>query len=616
MNIITIGPTGEFGDTGDTGDKGNIGDTGSTGDKGLMGDLLVNYNLFNINLNSINNQNTIFFNSNTIDVDINPSINYDININLKGNTGETGSIGSVGNTGNTGDMGDTGDMGIVGATGSLGLKGNTGSTGPIGNTGIKGIIGDTGLVGNNGLIGPFGETGNTGSMGSTGSIGNIGDTGFTGPTGNTGSMGVIGNTGSIGNLGPTGVNGLVGDTGSLGLIGNTGDIGTIGITGVTGPIGAFGNTGGAGPTRIGPTGINGVIGVRGSTGSTGPTSNIQGVTGPINNIIPIILDDTFIVNAGFTGTFNVLANDIITAGVSGINAGGSLALNEGRFLNNTISPLNFIPAPRLLTSGSFNYFVNDGLNVVRSGFGKLSVRLAYLENPIVYTTNGTNNLFRLNCQTGVTTLIKTFSGNIGNIAASVPDSLLYFTAVLSPQVQVFNPINDTVFNLININTLFGIPNVAGMGFDNKRFLLYLMNDIGTRLVQVGVYPYKRYDTPSVQNFTSVQKTPLFSIPLFSLNDIAVDKVTGYLYITCLRATNLRAHIIKYDFINNVQLAIADVGASITIGHIAFGSDDRLYISSNAGNIRTVDPTTLALGPPVATNASRLGGDLSEPLYFL
>lgn len=479
-----------------------------------------------------------------------------------------------------------------------------------------------------GIIGITGNTGNTGSKGITGDKGQSGDLGNTGRQGNTGNTGPTGITGATGITSPIGNTGLVGFTGLIGIIGNTGLRGVTGATGLTGStgrqgangiqvaIGIIGNTGATGLTRIGATGRQGATGPRGAAGVTGAPFIGIGPIGAINNMIPILLDDAFLVNAGFTGSFNVLANDTIIAGLSGINAGSSLNVIEGRFLNNTVNPLNFIPAPRLLTAGTFNYYVNDKTNVIRSGFAKLSVRSTYLDNPIVYSSNGSQNLFRLNCASGSSIVVETLGTNIGNLSASVPDSLLYFTATGSPQVQVFDPINNNIFNLFNVNTLFGIPQVAGLGFDNKRFLLYTMPISGNRIVQVGVYPYDRYGNPGVQTFSAIQKTPTFSVTVNGINDIAVEKVTGFLFIT-LRTTPIGgSHIIKYDFVNNIQLAIADISLIVDIGHVAFGSDNILYISSNNGQIIQVNTITLALGPGVSTSRANLGGDLSEPLYFL
>lgn len=349
---------------------------------------------------------------------------------------------------------------------------------------------------------------------------------------------------------------------------------------------------------------------------------IKGEKGDKGDAGPIVIAniDFILIPVATQNQINVLSNDLIPFGINNVIISAPPSISEGTttFVG---SPVNgvilFTPAPRLLTNASFGYQVTLSNNITVSAMVKVNVDTTYSGIPKMLFINASTQINMVDINTGTFSNIATLQNAATEIASNIGDALIYYgtAAVGNNDIFAHDYILNTDFLLLNYSIL--IPStvqVSALGFDNKRYFLYLGFESGNDLLKVAVLPYDRYNNPGVQAFSaSVIPLPAPVQGLFIV-EITVEPETGYLYLSTRPSSGGNTTIYKVDPISS---SVINTSAVITgTAHAGFSNDGNLYLLVESGgsiDIYPMDKSTLAIGALISTMTS-LVTDISEPLF--
>ncbi|XWV25993.1 hypothetical protein QJ857_gp1087 [Tupanvirus soda lake] len=357
----------------------------------------------------------------------------------------------------------------------------------------------------------------------------------------------------------------------------------------------------------GDMGIQGLPGPQGIPGPIGP----KGEPGdPATQVIANV--DYLEIPVGTEGTINVLANDIIPAGVASViisappnpNTEGTVA-----FVGDpTNGEIIFTPAPGFTGTATFGYQVTDNNGITVSAIVKINVDTSYSAEPRLLFIGSSNEVNIMDPLTGTFAPIVTLARSATELASNRDDAILYYANAGDNNIYIHDYILGTETVLLNYNTDLGfVGTVASMGFDQVRDFLYVGFQSGSQILKIAVNPYDRYGT-GTQTYTA-SIIPL-GVTGF-VEEITVEPETGYI-IASVRSGNTTI-LYKIDPITATILASQDTG--VFSAHASFANDNNIYVDlgGNPSTIHLVNKSTLAIGPALSNFLAPLT-DFAEPLY--
>ncbi|XWV24752.1 hypothetical protein QJ856_gp1031 [Tupanvirus deep ocean] len=357
----------------------------------------------------------------------------------------------------------------------------------------------------------------------------------------------------------------------------------------------------------GTQGIQGIQGIPGPVGPAGP----KGEPGdPATQVIANV--DYLEIPVGTQGTINVLANDIIPAGVASViisappnpNTEGTVA-----FVGDpTNGEIIFTPAPDFTGTATFGYQVTDNNGITVSAIVKVNVDTSYSAEPRLLFIDSSNQVNILDPLTGTFAPIITLARTATEIASNRDDAILYYANAGDNNIYIHDYVLGTESILLNYNTELGFTGtVASLGFDQVRDFLYVGFQSGSQILKIAVNPYDRYGT-GTQTYTA----SIISLGVSGfVEEITVEPETGYL-IASVRS-NGTTILYKIDPVTATILASQDTG--VFSAHTSFANDNNVYVDlgGDPSTIHLVNKSTLAIGPALSNFLASLS-DFAEPLY--
>lgn len=343
-------------------------------------------------------------------------------------------------------------------------------------------------------------------------------------------------------------------------------------------------------------------------------NNCWSIIGSIGNNLNSNVDFA-ITDVGTQKYINVLTNDTNVDNLTQLIISAKLDPDLEGVL--TLSPSStdgnilFTPAPRFLSSAIFGYQIFKNCKT-SSSVGKIIVNKSFTQDSFALYVNGTTQIFNLKQTSLTSTPIITLPRTAAQLGTNRGDALIYYAdGAVSSIIYFYDNVIGTSYTLTNVSTLGLLHSeIEGLGFDNKRYFLYVGFFNLSSIIQIAVNPYDRYNNLGVQTYSATQINLDFTATRL---DMTVQESTGYIYAAAQISSN--GDLISLYKINPYDgSTLISVTTIYTIGHLFFTNDGTLYGIFEAGNVLAkVDPTNLAITIVSSGNAP-IVTDISELLY--